>query len=202
MILLLLEEAQKPLSWPEWLELPQSQIALVSAGIALVAALTGWASVAAAWRSGSIAKRSLQAAQEGLAINITAAADANKPLNTDFTNAIEIPRADGRSYVFDVIITNPSTRPKTVTAAPLTLLFADEAERSFDTKPIPVEAATKTAVLLPLELPAAGQYSGALAYYVSDDLLRGRLIRRFRIDVKDSNGQLSSIETIAVNRHG
>lgn len=194
------EEAQQVLTWAEWWDFPQSQLAVLGTVIAVVAAAAGWFSFAAAWRSGNLAKKNLKVDERALELNTTAAIDANKRLIPDFTNAIEVRGHSGNCYVFDIEISNPATRANTVKAAPLTLLFADDAERVFTPKPIPPEAGEKSPLQLPLELPGASHRIGSLAYDVPADFLRGRLIRRYRIDFIDSNDRTSSIETIAVNR--
>lgn len=194
-IALLAETPPEPLTLEQWLALPQSMLAVG-------AALAGWASFAASWRSGSIAKENLRVAKQSLNLNTTAANDANKCVELDFTYAVELRRPQVAAYVFDVELTNPATNPNTVKNARLTLIFNDGAERSFDPKPLPPEMEGKNPLVLPVELSKTAHKAGSIAFEVPLDLFRGRHIRRYRIDVTDVRGRVSEVETIAVNLLG
>ncbi|MCP1413581.1 hypothetical protein [Paenarthrobacter sp. A20] len=185
-------------AWNDWVQFPQSQLALVSLGIVTLAAVAGWISAVSAIRSANTAKKNLGVASESLLLNQSTAAAANLNLEPDFTNAIAIGRTYTTNYVFDIEVTNPATRSNTVKKAPLTLILDDGAERSFDPKPLPREVKSKAALQLPLELPAAAHKAGTLNYEVSTNFLRGRLIRRFRIDLTDAAGRKTPLETIQV----
>lgn len=185
-------------TWDQWVQFPQSQVALTSLVVATLAALAGWISAVSAARSAGTAKKNLGVASESLVLNKETAASANLELEADFSRAIAIRRTSTTDYLFDIEITNPATRANTVKKAPLTLVFDDGAAGSFDPKPLPSEMMSKAELQLPLELAASTHKVGTLNYEVSTDFLRDRLVRRFRIDITDAMGRKTPLETIQV----
>lgn len=193
----LAEPATSP-TWDQWVQFPQSQVALISLVIVTLAAIAGWISAISAARSAGTAKKNLGVASASLVLNKETAAAANLELKSDFSMAIAIRQAHATNYFFDIEITNPATRTNTVRKAPLTLVFDDGVERSFDPKPLPAEMQSKTELHLPLELGASTHKAGTLNYEVSTGFLRDRLVRRFRIDITDVVGRKTPLETIQV----
>lgn len=193
--------AEVPLTWDEWLALPQSQFSLAALGVTFLVGVGGWLSAISSARSAGTAKKNLGVASDSLAINSNKANEENKVLNPDFTNAFYLKRSYATTYVFDVKVTNPASGPNSLVAAPLTLVLADGAPLHFDPVPLPPEMKTKTPLEIPLALNARAHCTGSLAYEVPSDLLEHRPIKRFRINFTDSNDRKTPIDTISIARH-
>lgn len=191
-------QVDAPPSWEQWLQFPQSQLALVVLLVSVLACVAAWVSASSGFRSAGTARKNLGVAKKSLDINSAAADAGNKALETSFSNAHVTHGPKDSLYVFDMAITNPATRPNSVKSAPLTMILGDGATRSFDPTPVSEEGKESTQLRLPLDLPASSHRSGSVAYKVSADFLQDRRIKRFRVDVTDSSGRVSPVETIVV----
>lgn len=192
--------AQQILTWNEWFALPQSQIAVFALAISALGFLVAVFSAVSSARSAGTAKKSLNTSAQSLAINSDTAIAANRALRADFTNAFLIKDKKTFTYVFDVKVTNPATRPNTLVEAQLNLILTDGATLLFDPFPAAQERDENNRLTLPAEMAASNQLVGSISYQIPSEILNGRTIKRLRINFTDSSERVTPIETISITR--